>query len=62
MKDDGFTQIYNGFEKIYRQDIDIPEPNDRPRCMVYDGSTILTKRKFSKCPKRKNRVFSNGKS
>jgi hypothetical protein len=42
-KDDGFTPEYNGFEKIYRQNLDIPQATDNKRCLSYDGNKI-TKR------------------
>jgi argonaute-like protein implicated in RNA metabolism and viral defense len=42
-KDDGFTPVYNGFEKIYKQDIDIPQLNDRQRCIIYNEGAILSK-------------------
>ncbi|MDR0604750.1 MAG: SIR2 family protein [Bacteroidales bacterium] len=52
-KDDGFCPIYNGFEKIYKQDIDIPQPNDGQRCVVYDEKTILSKESLMKTLKEK---------
>jgi len=42
-KDDGFTPFYNGFENIYKQNLDIPEQNDNKRCLSYDGNKIRTK-------------------
>jgi hypothetical protein len=42
-KDDGFTPAYNGFENIYRQNLDIPQAIDIKRCLSYDGNKIATR-------------------
>jgi len=42
-KDDGFIPVYNGFENIYKQSLDIPQATDNKRCLSYDGNKI-TKR------------------
>ncbi|MDR1895223.1 MAG: SIR2 family protein [Prevotellaceae bacterium] len=56
--DDGFTPIFNGFEKIYKQDIDIPQQGDKKRCIVYDGTVIQTKEILVKTLKEKIEVLS----
>jgi hypothetical protein len=42
-KGDGFTPVYNGFESVYKQSLDIPQPNDNKRCLCYDGNKITTR-------------------
>jgi NAD-dependent SIR2 family protein deacetylase len=57
-KDDGFTPVYNGFESIYRQSIDIPQSTDNTRCFGYDGSKITTREELVNILKRRIDFFS----
>jgi argonaute-like protein implicated in RNA metabolism and viral defense len=43
IKDDGFTPVYNGFERIYKRALDIPQPSDGKRCICYDEKQIATR-------------------
>jgi hypothetical protein len=43
IKDDGFVPAYNGFERIYKRSLDIPQPSDGKRCILYDGNQIAAR-------------------
>ncbi len=38
---DGFLQPYSGFESIYRRGLDIPDKDDKLRCLIYDEKKAL---------------------
>ncbi|MDR2597915.1 MAG: SIR2 family protein, partial [Treponema sp.] len=42
-KNEGYIPIYNGFENIYKQNLDIPQATDIKRCLIYDGNKIATR-------------------
>jgi NAD-dependent SIR2 family protein deacetylase len=57
-KEDGYTPVYNGFESIYKQSLEIPQLNDNKRCLVYEKSKIISKESLANILKEKINFLS----